>query len=369
MELMYLLACIPAIVGACFWIKSKEVVWFEWLIGTALAFAVSGIVHGLTVMSMTADVEIWSGQVTGVDHEPYWHATWTEQETYYVTVGSGNNRRQVARTRTVTKTKTHHPEWNVTTNIGRFSIDESKYNHLKKLWGKEESRRGRRHHGFDRGDRNDYFLVNKNKWIEPVTANRNWTNRVQAAPSAFSFPKVPEGTPVHPYPTTNNRFRSDRLLGRANAIKTLKFDQMMARLGPMKQVNIIIIGFDQQSDSSIAHQQEAHWIGGKKNDLVLCYGGGDSIATAGWSYVFGWSEEELVKRNLETILLNSKIDDSILPLIAEEVMQNYKIKDWSKFDYLSIEPPLQAYIWLIVAMTISQSVLWFFFHRNDITKA
>ena len=367
MALMYLIALIPVIIGAALWVFSKKIVWFEWLIGCGIAFAVSGIIHAVTIYGMTYDKEIWSGQVQSVEHEPYWHATWTEIETYTVTVGSGENMRTETRTRLVTKTHTHHPEWNVHTSIGNFSIDQTKYNELKERFGEEKSRKGHRRSGFDRGDPYDYFLVNKNNWVEPVTDMRSWENRVKAAPSVFSFPKVPEDKHVHEYPSVGNRFRSDRLFGRANGINLLEFDRMCARLGSSKKVNIIIIGFPENSDSSIAQFQEAAWIGGKKNDLVLCYGGGQGTE-ATWSYVFGWTEEELVKRNLESILIESPINSSILPLIEKEVRANYIIKDWEKFEYLSIEPPTSAYIWLLVVMSVTQIALWVFFHVNDASK-
>lgn len=363
MALMYLIALIPVLIGAALWIFNKKIVWFEWLIGCAVAFLVAGIVHFVTVRGMTGDTEIWSGQVQTVEHTPYWHATWTELETYTTTDSKGNIQ---THTRLVTKTRSYPPTWSVDTNIGTFSISEDKYNELHRRFGEQQSRRGHRP-DMDRGDPLDYYLVNRNNWVEPVSDMRSWENRVKAAPSVFSFPEVPDGINVHPYPETSNLFRSNRLIGRANAINLLEFDRMCARLGPAKKVNIIMVGFPSDADSSIAHWQESAWIGGKKNDLVLCYGGGEGT-NAAWSYVFGWTEEELVKRNLETILIENPVDTSILPLIEREVRTNYRIKDWDKFDYLSVEPPTKAYVWLVIVMFITQTGLWIYFHFNEADK-
>ena len=359
MYLMYLIALVPVIAGAILWATNKKIVWFEWLIGCAVAFAISGLTHLVVVHGMTSDDEIWSGTVVEVNHTPEWRAEWTETETYTDSDGDTH-------TRTVTKSRNYDPRWWVETNIGDFDIDESKYSELLRKFGEQRSRPGHRP-DYDSGDRNDYFLVNKNNWIEPVTDMRSWTNRVKASPSVFSFPTVPSDVNVYTYPLVEDRFVSDRLFGRANLINNLQFDRMCAALGPVKKVNVIIIGFPEDSSSDIAQMQEAAWIGGKKNDLVICFGGGQG-RKAGWAYVFGWTEEELVKRNLETIFLHNEINNDILQLVSREIIKNYTIKDWSKFDYLSIEPPTSAYIWLIVIMIISQTGLWIYFHMNEADK-
>lgn len=171
--------------------------------------------------------------------------------------------------------------------------------------------------GFYSGDPNIYSTENRTGYVSPVTTNYSFENRIKACPSVFSFNKVPKGVKVFEYPYSRNIFMSDRL--RNSSIDILKWDQMNSRLGPIKKVNVILVNFEKQS-SDMAHYQEAAWIGGKKNDLVLCYG-------TDWSYVFGWTEEEIVKRNLEKILLDNSKDDSIIPKIEEEIIKNYKIKE------------------------------------------
>jgi len=93
----------------------------------------------------------------------------------------------------------------------------------------------------------------------------------------------------------------------------------------------------------------------------LCYGDG-------WSYVFGWTENSIVKRNLETVLLDNPINNKILPLIEAEVRRNYTIKDWDKFNYLSVDIPLKAYIILIVVMILIQSGYYWYAYSNQFDK-
>lgn len=357
MLLMYLIALIPIIVGGVLWINKKEISIIEWVISAGIAFLTSGLFHLCVVAGMTVDEEIWSGSVLEAIHIPKWRAEWTEVVTR--TDSDGN-----VSTSTVTRSRNHDPRWYVITNIGEFDISNDDYDLLKSRFGSELSRPGHRP-DYDSGDLNDYYLVNDNNWLQPVHDSRVWYNKVKASPSVFSFPPVPDGIGVYEYPEVDNIFRSSRLFGRASIIDILEFDKMCSRLGPVKKVNIIIIGFPEDSDQSIAHYQESKWIGGKKNDLVICYGGSGQSR---WSYVFGWTEEELVKRNLETIILNNDVNTNILKLIENEIMNNYVIKDWSKFDYLSIEPPTYSYFLLICVMLVSQTVLWIIFHRNELRK-
>ena len=130
----------------------------------------------------------------------------------------------------------------------------------------------------------------------------------------------------------------------------------------MKRVNLIIIGFQNQ-DASIADWQESEYIGGKKNDLVLCFNMYGTNVT--WTKVFGWTESEICKRNLETILLTNPINNYILPKIKEEVIINYVWKDFSKFDYIGISPPKWMYPVYILILLLTQGVLWYIFHHND----
>ena len=364
MFMLYIIAVVPIVLGAIYWAINKRVVWWEWLIGAVVALILSTAMHTIVITGMGADDETWSGTVQSVHHTPEWKAQWIETETYIVQDSKGNVQ---TKTRIVTKRKTHYANWYIKTNIGQWDIKKQKYLELKKKFGAEDKKKGSRRH-YKSGDKYDYHLVNKNKWVEPVTTWRMWHNRVKASPSVFEFPPVPKEVKVFNYPKNNDKFRSDRLVGAAsNHFKLLEFDRMNGHLGPRKKVNIIIVAFPKGSDPMIGKWQEAAWIGGKKNDLVITYALNEE-GKAEWAYAFGWTEEELVKRNLETLFLQNKVGTELLPQINKEVMDNYKIKDWSKFDYITIVPPLWSYITLVIVMILAQGGLFVFFHFNQADK-
>jgi hypothetical protein len=145
---------------------------------------------------------------------------------------------------------------------------------------------------------------------------------------------------------------------------------MNTRLGYSKAVNVVACGFGAQ-DANVAQLQEAAWIGGKKNDLVICYGNiklEDEGSSVKWTKVFGWTESEKVKNNLEKLVKEHPVNNDLLPLIADEVRNNYVIKDWSKFDNVTIEPPTWSY-WLYFAiMVVTQGILFMVYNMNELDQ-
>lgn len=364
MILAYLIACLPLPVGAYLWVKDRQVVYWEWLLGAAVGFVVAGVFHFVAIRGMTKDIETWSGRLVKTTHYPYWHASWTEEEEY--TDADGNTH-----TRTVHREEDHPEHWSCTSSYGRghqeeYSISEQDFNNYCKLFGVKGPKAvpGYRP-DFDYGDRNDYVGENHTNYTVPTHTTKNFENRVKAAPSVFSYADVPKNVRVYEWPEGRDWRRSSRLLGTAASdFSTYEWDCLNAHLGPSKKVNLIAVGFDTE-DSSIAHWQEAKWIGGKKNDLVICYGPKQGDGTPSWVYCFGWTESELVKKNLESLFLENAPNNDLLPKIREEVSANYSIKDWSKFDYLSVEPPGWAYVVLVLVMAATQGGFWFWAHTNE----
>lgn len=363
MWVFYTLACVPALIGLWLWhTGSGAIVWQEWLGGAALSFLLAGIMHLCAIKGMTDDVETWSGRVTRTIHYPRWVEKYRQAHTR--TVGSGKNRRtEVYYT---TEYRTHPEYWTADTDVGwEPEISHSDFDDFaQKFGGKIDTRDGHKS-GFHSGDRNIYVCDNKTGYLHPVTVWRHWENRIKAAPSTFSFPSVPTNAPVFNYPKNDDGLaRSDRLLGTArDTINRLEFDRMNTRLNPKKQVNVIIIGFGNRP-ASIAQLQQAKWLGGKKNDIVLCYGGSDPMKPS-WAKVFSWTDKEVCERTLETILLTHTTDTTIIPVIESEIRANYKLRDWSEFDYIAIEPPTWSYVAFLLAMCVIQGGFWYWARVNQ----
>jgi len=365
MYLLYLIALIPIAIGLSLWMLDKRIVLWEWAVNAAIAFALSGLAHLIIVAGMTADVEILSGKIVSTTFYPEWIEEYQEMHTS--TDEDGNTTIYYT-----TEHRTHYKEWMCDMNFGSITreenITEKFYHQIKNNFGNKIDKQKPYKSGFDSGDPYIYVVQNHTGYVYPVTTTKHFENRIKAAPSTFSFVSVGEKVNVYEYPACPNNHQSNRLVGKSvEKIDILEFDRMCSRLGPIKKVNVILVGFDKSSGIDSGHLQEAKWIGGKKNDLVICYGEGDSVSR--WSYVFGWTEKENVKRNLETIILGNKMCNEILPKIEEEIRKNYVIKDWTKFDYITIEPPMYSYFILIALMVIVQVILWYAFMNNGENKS
>jgi hypothetical protein len=381
---MYLIACIPFVIGGILYWCSNKIHWAEWLVASIVAFITAALFHVFSIMGMTSDVEVLSGRVVNIEHHPEWVERWIEHHSETYTTGSGKNERTHTRYWTTTEYDTHSEHWVADLDYGHnrqnsVNISVARYNEIKGLFGNKVDISGTQSydHGgtFYSGDNRIYLTRNMTGYIYPCVMSKTFENRVKACPSVFSYISVPTNIPVHKYPipegdgwfgNAERIFTSERLLGTAKSmINERAFDQMNSVLGPTKKVNVILIGFS-SPDDMIAKYQEAEFIGGRKNDLVICYNARGRGQKASWAVVFGWTDKMLVKRNLETIFLNNPIDDSILPLMAKEIETNYVIKNWERdFAYLSVEAPTWAYVVLILVMILTQTALWWIFMKND----
>ena len=364
MWFFYLVSLLPVAIGAVIWVKHKEVTWWEWLVGSAIGFVLALIFHGIISSSMTSDIETWSGQVTNATHHPWWRERYTVVVMY--TTGSGKNRQ--THTRTETRYRDHPEHWTYESTLGTGifggGISEAKYAEISRVFECPPITTRGRKSGLVRGDPNIYVVMNKSGHIVPVVTTKTWTNKVQASPSVFTFGDVPESVKVFDYPSNPSVFQSGRLLGVATALGLYEWDQMNARLGPIKKVNVVVVGFPAGTETMLGQYQEAKWLGGKKNDLVITFAGAPGRVPE-WVYTFGWTEQEIVKRKLDAIVGQLIIDKMLIPKIEEEVRANYIIKDWDKFDYLSIEPPGWSYIVFIILLIAAQVGFYIFAHMSE----
>jgi hypothetical protein len=372
MWLLYLFAIIPIIIGFVLWLKYDKVNLIEWISGSVAAFVLAGIIHACAIAGMTGDQEVWSGRITHATYYPEWVEEYevavyrTETHTETDSEGNTTTTSEEVFDHYETHYRTHDRYWEATTDLNYDkTISETFFKEISKNFNNLTTKQPYKS-GFYSGDKNIYVAYNKTGFIYPVTDIRRFENRIKAAPTVFSFPKIPTGIKVYEYPLPHDWLVSTRLINE-NKIDIKEFDRLNTRLGFKKRVNLIMINFDKQ-DQSIAQYQEAKFIGGKKNDLVMCYGNVGANGVPGWSYVFGWTEKALCKRNLETILLTNPINNAILSYIEREVIANYTIKDWTKFSYISIEPRSSTYIWYFLFMFITQIGLYIFFFKNDIDK-
>lgn len=374
MWVFYICTLIPITIGLILWWKDTEITLVEWLGGAAASFVVAVIMHLVAFSGMTSDVETWSGQITKVSHYPRWVETYEEEHSETTTDSKGHSH---TRTWTTTEYDTHSEHWGATRNFGNYedeeNIDESLFNEMSHKFGNrvvDDGTQSCSHFGGSRyrGDNGIYSAYDNTGYVYPVTITRTFENRIKAAPTVFSFSKVPTNIAVYAWPENPDWLHSDRLLGTASVlVNHYKWDCMNTSLGSRKKVNVIMVGFGDVSPD-MGQYQQAKWIGGKKNDLVICFGGAGKNTAPKWVYVFGWTESGLVKQNITSLVLTHPVDDTLIPLISDEIIKNYQAKDWHKFDYITIDPPGWSYWVYFILMALTQGGLYFYFHSNQFGK-
>lgn len=365
MYLLYLIALVPVFIGFLLFLFTKRVAWVEWILGSVLSFIIAGIIHVSAVHHMIKDTETWSGELV----EGTFHPQWVEQ--YHVTHYTYDSKGNVTGSYTTTHYTTHNEYWSTSSNIDtEYNIEKGEWeNIVAKFGGKIETSQPYKS-GFYSGDKNIYTGYNHTGYIFPVTKLMSFNNRVKASPTLFSFVKPsPEiDKRLQEYPQNSNHFESDRLMGTGrNSMDLRAFDVMNAKVGFNKHANIIMVGFLNE-DATIAEWQKSKWAGGKKNDVVICYGVKSNPYKAEWCRVFGWTEKEDCKRNLQNIIMASTLDNTVLDKIRDEVSRNYVIKEWKKFDYITIEPTTGVIIWMLCATFFTQVGFYIFAMVNNVSN-
>lgn len=359
-----LLMVIP-LCGWCYvWWKYRTIVLGEFAAGVGAALLILVVVFAISGCVMRGDREILSGYAVTACHTPWWRAEWEERETYTVTDSDGDTH---TRTRTVTKSQTHWPKWWMETTIGRFDINEKWFNRLCMTYGSRKELGSRP--DFDKGDRYDYFSDIGNKSTTgpdiPVHRASSWSNPFLNSDTIRLGQPVSEEEAreigLFDYPDTGNPFVSERVMGGA-PVSIHRWDQLCAQLGAPKKVNLILINFG-DADIAKAVKQRDYWRNGRKNDLVLCYG-------TGWAYVFGWSRNELVKLELQSLLLENTVRDDLLPSIGQIVEQHFEPFDWDSEKQQAPPRPVPTWIVIIafILMLGTQIGIGFMFHTNEIDK-
>jgi len=143
--------------------------------------------------------------------------------------------------------------------------------------------------------------------------------------------------------------------------------QMNADLGAAKQANIIVV-IASALGSDFGQALEQHWLGGKKNDIVVVLGVGlESEIT--WSYVIAWTDNQMFKVALRDSILDTKVLNrtAVMAAISTNVKNLYVRKHMKDFEYLaaSITPtPTELIIALIVGTLVASGLaVWFW--RED----
>lgn len=378
--IFFLLALLPILVWGIQWYFNKEVVWQEAVAGAGAALLVAAIFWGIQAegVFVPSDTETWSGRVYYAQYQPPW-LEYYEYAVYRTeTYECGTSKQPQTCTREVfdhwePSTRWHDKMWWVNTELGMIDINVVRYNDIVNEFGEVTHVPGCRETSAHnsrmlQGPRDDDHTVNRNNYVYPITKNMRFENRLlKAKDSLYSFEPLTEeeSKPLYLWPHNGDKFDSDRLLGTATTLwNGREWDQMNAVLGPTKKVNLVAIGFPHGTAMELGMRQQQYWKGGKKNDLVLTFGGDPQKPD--WAYVFGWTEHETVKRLLENRLRDGT---ATIAEITHLVRDEYSICHFEeKFKHVEIETPWWYYLIFGVVVIGTQTAAHIIFTRNEYSK-
>jgi len=211
---------------------------------------------------------------------------------------------------------------------------------------------------------------------EPTSLTHSYENYIKAAPDTLFRHQGLVEKYVKTLPSYPNKVfdyhRMNRMvtlgyvlpdLGQWNA----ELSEINADLGKSKQANVVVVVVNGLA-SDYAQALEQHWLGGKKNDVVVVMGAaGQSIS---WVHVMAWTTNELFKIQLRDALVEVGTLDrtTVLQTIKSHVAASYVRRPMKDFEYLksSITPTTGQWVFSMVIGVILSLGLSFLFYREDI---
>lgn len=357
MGILYFLPFLILLIGFFFWYNSRQINIWEWLGSFVVTLLFVCIMH-LTYFNVKGhDFEYINSYVTKTHYIP----TWESNERHI----NCNKCGQSTCCRTHHYVETHPEKWIIYTNINsNYTVSKVKYNEInKQLGNKIYNKKGLRQN-YRSGDKNDYWVENTTNAIIPITDTHLWINKIKMSKNNYNYVSIPDDINIPDYPKHTDIFKSNKLLGEATKhFDNLYLDKVNAVLGSIKKVNLIIVGFENQ-ESIMGEYIESKWYGGKKNDVVIVYNVNNNLVS--WAKVFGWTDSELLKIKIESLLLNQSSSELnfLLNDIKDIILNNYTLKNFDDYNYMTMEVSTFFYVLSFVILLIIIAIYYYIMYNN-----
>jgi hypothetical protein len=328
-------------------IWGRSLNWQEMAINVAVAVALAGGTYWAGLAYQTMDREVWNGEVVSKTREEVSCSHSYSCNCKQVCSGSGKDRSCSTSCDTCYEHINDY-DWVLKTNV-KEDID------------------------IDRVDRQGVHMPPRfaaAKAGDPVAVTKMFTNYVKAVPeSLFNVDKGMQHEasfagmlPEYPLSVYDYHY-----LNRAISVGVpvpdiqqwnIDIANTLKKLGPSKQANLIVL-FVKSSDPNYVYALQKHWLGGKKNDVVVMLGSTE-YPKLDWVRVMSWTDEEIFKVTLRDSLQDLEFinRERMIPIISDTTVKLFKRKHMRDFEYLKteIEPPTWVMA-LAVALGVISSLL------------
>lgn len=355
----------------------KETVWWEYLILLAPSILMYFLIRFIIVSAETTSTEYLGAYAAKVYHYDDWdewiHRTCTKR------VYAGTDSKGHARYRTVTydcSYREYHPErWEIEDNNGStFPIKKEEYDLLVKRWGTPQQFKDmHRHYYRIDGDAQYYEWNNKKEDIRDITYPKSYKNNIKVSKSIFNFEEIDKteakNIGLYEYPDVTRNYYQNPIVGykKTDSIGNNEFRYINATYGGKYQFRTFLLCY-YNKDIIISEKQRSYWVGGNKNEFIICVGLDSLSNKIQWANCFSWMDEPRLEVYTEQYL-NSKDSLDILKLgdfLEKKVPTEWKRKEFKDFEYLKIELTDNQYIGILIFILIYNIGMSILVIKNDV---
>lgn len=356
--LLLTLLLVPVVIGLVGWLLGKgKITWKELAVQEAVSIAVIGIGYAIALHSATSDTELLNSTITTKWKDNVHCCHSYDCFCHQSCSGSGDNKSCHESCSTCYR-HSQDTRWQAKNGLGEIVYADS-----CNAPGTAEPLR--------------YKIITIG---DPTASEHTYVNYIQGNPDAVM---KREGIPekfekkIPDHPKVFDHYRANRFIAVGLTIPGLgqlnqKLSEINGRLGPKKQVNIIVIVVNEEDQSYLKAFTES-WLGGKKNDFIVVLGA-PQFPKVSWAGVVSWAKNEKFKEDLRVTLLEnySNFDgEKILDKIETEVKERFERRHMAEFEYLkdTIEPSkLASWLLFIFGFLTAIGLQIFFWHNDPFSK-
>ena len=349
----------------------RKMHWWEPIILCAISIGLSASGAALSESSQTRANEFLGGWVKSAEYYEPWNE-WIDKTCYHhVCTGSGKDETCTDYPYDCSYCSEHAESYDYETSVGSGFLDG------EDVWNTAQYKFGKHFVNLFRNSECS-FPRNGNKWVAkwngdsssmiPYFIKHSYENRVQAAPTLFSFPVIdPQKIKVFSYPTDDG-INNTSILTEIRLPNQEKANDLLnhynGKYGSTKQCHAYLIVFKNRPPEA-GRNQEAYWKGAGKNELVTTIGI-DNYGNINWAYIFSWSKDKLPSVIIRDSIMNMKTIDAykVAQLIGEQGVKKFTRRHFREFAYISVQPSNTSII-IIYVLTALMSIGWVVFKKFE----
>lgn len=355
METLLIILFVPILIPIIAkFVMHKDVTWKELGVVLAVTLFLTSVTYLLGYYRDDGDRAVISGQVTGKERDVVScsHSYKCHCYTTYHTDSKGVS---------------HSQEHCSTCYDHDFDVD---WLVKSTLWTYTISRIDRQ--GLDQPNRWSIVKVG-----DPVADVSSYVNYIKAVPESLfhqvdtlKFKKILPAYPdkVYDYYKVNRTVVAGPIKVTDLRVWNSEINEVLKTLGPKKQVNLVVV-LAGVSDASFSNALEAHWLGGKKNDVVVVLGV-PAYPKIAWVRVFSWSKNKLVNVVIrdEVMSLGTASPSAVVGVASKAISTNFVRRPMKDFEYLrnEVEPPMWVVVFALILGLIASTTLTYLSIKRDL---